>query len=128
MEELGAGGVAAGAAVVVGRVPVGQPDEQHGVDGFGHVGVAEPDRLAAFLAPGPQPAGQLLQGVVVVDDDGLDEQVLALQEQLPAGLGGGDRRRGHELGDLADGVGPDGVVVEGHGHAGAVATCWADQA
>ena len=30
--------------------------------GFGDVGVAEPDRLAAFLAAGPQPAGQLLAG------------------------------------------------------------------
>ena len=62
VEELGAGGVAAGAAVVVGRVPVGQADEQHGVDGFGDVGVAEPDRLAPFLAPGPQPVGELVAG------------------------------------------------------------------
>jgi hypothetical protein len=44
VEELGAGGVAAGAGVVVGRVPTSQPDEQHGVDSFGDVGVAEPDR------------------------------------------------------------------------------------
>jgi hypothetical protein len=65
---------------------------------------------------------------VVVDDDGFDEQVLALQEQLPSRFGGGDRRGGHELGDLADGVGSEGVVVESHGHAGMVATCWADQA
>ena len=52
VEELGAGGVAAVAAVVVGWVPVGQPDEQHSVDGFGDVGVPEPDRLATFLAAG----------------------------------------------------------------------------
>jgi hypothetical protein len=44
----GAGGVPAGAAVVVGRVPGGQEaDEQDGVDGFGG---AEPDPLAALLA------------------------------------------------------------------------------
>ena len=93
------------------------PDEQHGVDGFGDVGVAEPDRLAAFLASGPHPLGQLVAGVGVVDDDGLHEVVLACEEQLAAGLGGGDGGGGHELGDLADGVGPDGVVVEVLGHA-----------
>ena len=60
VEEFGAGGVAAGAAVVVGRVPAGQEaDEQDRVDGFGGVGVAEPDPLAAFLAAGPHPGGEL---------------------------------------------------------------------
>ena len=62
VEELGAGGVAAGAAVVVGWVPVGEADEQDGVDGFGDVGVAEPDRLAAFLAAGAHPLGELRGG------------------------------------------------------------------
>ena len=87
VEELGAGGVAAGAAVVVGWVPVGEADEQHGVDGFGDVGVAEPDRLAAFLAAGAHPVGELVQGVVVVDDDGLDEEVLARRNSWPPDLG-----------------------------------------
>ena len=62
VEELGAGGVAAGAAVVVGRVPVGDADEEDGVDGFGDVGVAEPDRLAAFLATGAHPLGEVVAG------------------------------------------------------------------
>ena len=35
---------------------------------------------------------------------------------------------GHELGDLADGVGPEVVVVEVLGHAGPASTCWAHQA
>jgi hypothetical protein len=42
--------------------------------------------------------------VGVVDDDGLHEVGLARQEQLPAGLGRGDRGAGHELGRLDDGV------------------------
>jgi hypothetical protein len=54
--------------------------------------------------------------------------MLALQEELTAGLGSGDRRGGHELGHLADGVGPDGVVVKVHGHAETTVTCCADQA
>jgi hypothetical protein len=33
-----------------------------------------------------------------------------------------------KLGDLADGVGPESVVVEGHGHAGVTVSCLADQA
>ena len=118
MEELGAGGVAAGAAVVVGRVPVGEPDEQDGVDGFGDVGVAEPDRLAAFLATGPHPAGERVgacraSSTITVSMN----RCLPWQEQLPAGLGGGDGGGGHQLGDLADGVGPEVVVVEVAGHA-----------
>jgi hypothetical protein len=33
-------------------IPLGQqPDEEDGVDGLGNVGVAEPDLIAAFLAP-----------------------------------------------------------------------------
>ena len=118
VEELGAGGVAAGAAVVVGWVPVGQPDEQHRVDGFGDVGVAEPDRLPALLAAGPQPAGQLRGASSASSTMTVSmKRCLPCEEQLAAGLGGGDRRGGHELGDLADGVGPDGVVVEVLGHA-----------
>ena len=69
-----------------------------------------------------------MAGVGVVDDDGFDEVVLAGQEQLPAGLRGGDGGGGHELGDLADGVGPQVVVVEVLGHAAPLATCWAHQA
>jgi hypothetical protein len=56
------------------------------------------------------------------------EEMLALQEELTAGLPRGDRRGGHELGHLADGVRPDGEVVEVDGHAEAPVTCWADQA
>jgi hypothetical protein len=84
VEELGAGGVAAGAAVVVGWVPVGEADEQNGVDGVGDIRFAEPDGLAAFFAAGAHPCGECVEGGTVVDDNGLDEQVLALQEQLPA--------------------------------------------
>ena len=57
-----------------------------------------------------------MERVAVVDDDGLDEEVLAGEEQLPAGLRGGDGGGGHELGDLADGVGAQVVVVEVLGH------------
>lgn len=39
MKELGAGRIPAGAAVVVGRIPVGKADEQHCIDGIGDVGV-----------------------------------------------------------------------------------------
>ena len=45
--------------------------------------------------------------------------MLAGEEELAAGLGGGDRGGGHELGDLADGVGSQVVVAEVLGHAGA---------
>src|SRR5215211_3217192 len=58
VEEFGAGRVAAGAAVVVGWVPVCESDEQRGVDRFGDVRVAEPDDLTAFLATGAHPARQ----------------------------------------------------------------------
>ena len=75
VEELRAGGVSTGATVVVGWVPVGEADEQDGVDRFGDVGVAEPGRLAAFLATGAHPAGEAgRERVGVVDDDGLDER------------------------------------------------------
>jgi hypothetical protein len=53
---------------------------------------------------------------VVVDDHGLDEQVLAREEELAAGLRSGDRRRRHQLGDLPDRVRADAVVVEVLGH------------
>ena len=64
----------------------------------------------------------------VLDDDGLHEGVLAGEEQLTAGLGGGDGGGGHELGDLADGVDPDVLVAEVLGHAAPASTCWAHQA
>ena len=128
MEEFGTGRVAASAAVVVGRVPVGEADEQRRVDGVGHVGVTEPDGLATFFAPGAHPVGELGEGVVVLDDDGLYEQVLALQEQLAAGLRRGDGGGGHELGHLSDRVGAQVVVAEVVAHAGWVATCFAHQA
>jgi hypothetical protein len=89
VEEFGAGGVPAGAAVVVGRVPARQEaDEPNRVDGFGGLGVAEPDPLAAFLAPGPHPGGELAAGGDIVGDDGFHEVRLARQEQLAADLGG----------------------------------------
>jgi hypothetical protein len=123
VEEFGAGGVPAGTAVVVGRVPAGQePDEQDGVDGFGGVGVTEPDPLAAFLAAGPHPGGEFLAGGGVVGDDGLHEAWLSGQEQLPSGFGGGDRGGCHELGDLADGAGAQFLVADGAAHA--VAGTW----
>ena len=51
VEEFGAGGVPAGAAVVVRRVPAWQQaDEQDGVDFLGGVGVPEPDSLRRLLA------------------------------------------------------------------------------
>ena len=84
VEKLGARGVAAGTAVVIGWVPVGEPDEQHRVDRLCDVRVAEPDRLAAFLAAGAHPLGELVAGVGVFDDHGFDEQVLALEEELSA--------------------------------------------
>jgi hypothetical protein len=127
VEEFGAGGVAAGPAVVVGWIPVGDPDEQDGVDRLGHLGVTEPDVLPPFLAPRSQPGGQLTAGRGVVNDDGLGEVVFAGQEQLPAGFGGGDGGGGHELGDLDDCVASEGLVVE-PGHAGTGSGCLADHA
>ena len=128
VEELGAGGVAAGAAVVVRRIPVDHPDEENGVDGFGDVGVAEPDRFAPFFAAGAHPLGQLPAGVGRFHDQCLHEVVLAGQEQLAARLRGGDRRRGHELGHLHHRVGPQVVVTDGPGHARPAATCCAHHA
>ena len=85
VEEFGAGGVAAGAAVVVGRVPARQQaDEQDRVDRLGGVGVAEPDPLAAFLAAGPHPRGELAAGAGVVGDHGLHEVRFPGEEQLAA--------------------------------------------
>jgi hypothetical protein len=125
VEEFGAGGVPAGAAVVVGRVPARQqPNEQDRVNGFGVVGVAEPDPLAAFLAAGPHPGRELAAGAGVVGDHGFHEVGFAGEEQLAAGFGGGDRGGGHELGDLADGAGPYVVVAQGAAHAGAGTWRW----
>jgi hypothetical protein len=50
------------------------------------LGVAEPDRLAAFIPSRTHPCGGPAQRVAVVDDHGLDEQVLAGEEKLAAGL------------------------------------------
>src|SRR5436305_1763984 len=80
------------------------------------------------LPPGAHPAREVGKGVVVVDDDGLDEQVLALQEQLTARLGSCDGGCGHEFGHLSDRVGAQVVVAEVVAHAGCVATCLAHQA
>ena len=128
MEELGAGGIATGAAVVVGRVPVGEAHEEHGVNGVGDIRVSKPDRLAPFLAAGAHPLGQPMAGVGRFDDHGLHEVVLAGEEQLAARLRGGDRRRGHELRHLVHGVGPQVVVTDRPGHARPDATCCAHHA
>jgi hypothetical protein len=87
VQELSAGRIPAGAAVVVRWVPVGQPDEQHGIDGFGDVGVSKPDRLSAFLTPRPQPARKVRKRDVVVDDDGFDERCLPWRNSCPPDLG-----------------------------------------
>ena len=128
VQELGTGGVTAGAAGVVGWIPVDHPDEEHGVDGLGDVGVAEPDRLAPFLAAGAHPLGQPMAGVGRFDDHGLHEVVLAGQEQLSAGFGGGDGRGGHELGDAEDGVDAQFVVADVGAHAVTLSSCWAHHA
>src|SRR5712691_11211998 len=88
------------------------------------LGVAEPDPLPAFLPAGPHPGRQLAAGAGVISDDGLHEVRLPGEEQLPAGIGGGDRGGGHELGDLPDRPGADVVVAERAGHAGAMAWDW----
>src|SRR5690242_5351966 len=111
MNELGAGRVAAGTAVVVGWVPVHEADEQDGVNGVGNFGVAKPDGLSSFLASGSHPGRKRVEGGAVVDDDGLDEEMLALFEELAARFRGGDGRSGHEFGDLSDRIGAQGVVV-----------------
>jgi hypothetical protein len=55
--------------------------------------------------------------------------VLAGKEELAARLGGGDGGSRHQLGDLADGVDADGVVVERLvGHAVSVCVCCMHQA
>jgi hypothetical protein len=110
MHELSARGVAARSAVVVGRVPVEEADEEHSVDDVGGLGVAEPDGFATFLAASAQPAGEAADGVSVVDDHRFDEEVLAGEKELTAGLRGRDGRGGLELGDLVDGVGAEPVV------------------
>ena len=113
VEELGACRVAAGAAVVVRWIPVGlESDEQDRVDRLGDVGVAEPDPLATFGATATEPRRDLAAGFAVADDHRLHEVVLALEEQLSAGLRRGDRRGGHQLGGLDDRVGAEAVVVD----------------
>ena len=67
-------------------------------------GVAEPDRLAALFPARTHPRCEPTEGVAVFNDHGLDEEAFAGEEQLAAELGGGDRRSGHQLGDLAAGV------------------------
>ncbi len=59
---------------------------------------------------------------MVVDDHGLDEQVLALQEQLPARLGSCDSGRGHQLGHVPDSVGAQVVIAKVLADAGWAAT------
>ena len=59
--KFGAGGVAAGAAVVDGRVPVGETDEKDGVERLGGLGVAEPDRFSSLFAAGTHPRSELLR-------------------------------------------------------------------
>jgi hypothetical protein len=104
VEELSAGRVPAGPAVVVRRVPVSDADEQHGVDRLGDVGVAEPDRLPTFLTASAHPAGQLGQRLPVVHEHGLHEAVPAGEEELTSGLRRGDGSRRHQGRDLADGL------------------------
>ena len=70
----------------------------------------------AFLPAGPHPGRQLTASAGVISDDGFHEVVLAGQEQLTSGLGGGDSRGRHQLGDGADGAGPDLVVADRLAH------------
>jgi hypothetical protein len=56
------------------------------------------------------------QGFAVVNDHRLDEEVLAGEKELPAGLRRGDRCSRHQFRDLPDGVGAEAVVVEVVGH------------
>ena len=125
VEEFGAGGVPAGAAVVVGRVPARQQaDEQDRVEGLGGGGVPEPDPLAAFPAAGAHPPGELAERGGIVGDDGFHEVRLACQEQLPARFRGGDRGGGHQLSDLADGGRAQFLVPNRAAHAGAGTWRW----
>ena len=116
LQELRAGGVAAGAAVVDGRVPVREADEEDGVDRLGRFGVAEPDRLPPLLATRTHPSRKAVQGLAVVDDHRLDEEMLAGQEQLSTGLGRRDRGSSHELGHLLNGLGAQCFVRDVLGH------------
>jgi len=101
-----------------------EADEQDCVDRFGGAGVTEPDPLAAFLAACPHPCRELVAGAGIVGDHGFHEAGFAGQEQLATGFGGGDRGRGHELGDLADGARPQFLVADGAAHAGAGTWRW----
>ena len=116
MHEFGAGGVAEGAAVVDGRVPVGETDEKDGVERLGGLGVAEPDRFSPLFAAGTHPRSEPAHGLAVVDDHRLDEEVLPREEKLPAGLRRGDRCRCHQFRHLANRVGAETVVVTVLGH------------
>ena len=56
------------------------------------------------------------------------KRCLPWRNSCPPDFGAVIAEAAHELGHLADGVGPDGVVVEVTGHAAAPATCWVAQA
>jgi hypothetical protein len=73
VQKFRAGGVAAGTAVVVGRIGVAQPDEQHPVEGLGGVGIAEPDRLPPLRAPCAHPLRQCGEGGRILDEHGLEK-------------------------------------------------------
>ena len=63
---------------------------------------------------------------VLIDHFDLDRDPALVR--LAAGFGGGDGGGGHQLGDLADGVGAQVVVGEVLGHVAPAATCWAHHA
>jgi hypothetical protein len=83
-------------------IPLGQqPDEEDGVDGLGNVGVAEPDLIAAFLAPGAQESRQGQFAGICKDrppdplslEEAVGLRVIPLQEARRPGLGERSRRR-----------------------------------
>jgi hypothetical protein len=82
-----ASGAAKSAAVVDGRVPVGETDKEDGVDGLGGLCVAEPDRFPAFLAAGAHPRGEAAQGFAVVHDHGLMKRCLPARRSCPPDFG-----------------------------------------
>src|SRR5947208_11546451 len=78
------GAVAARAAVVHGRIPLLESDEQDEIDLLGRVGVAEKDGDREFRPPRPKPLRGAMEGLFVLDVRDLSESLGSLEEDLPS--------------------------------------------
>src|SRR5207249_3427024 len=89
-QKFVAGAVPARAAVVHGRIPLLESDEQDEIHLLGRVGVAEENGVLEFRPPRPKPFREAMEGFFVLDDGGLNERLGSVAEEWPSGRRGGD--------------------------------------